>query len=521
VLSIGVVLASAGPCKSAPPDPSTAPASAAVAFTPPASTSSTIIPFQRPDADGAQSEPRGLRYLRDTGDGQRPQARILCSHHQGDDVWYDWQWDGARTAECWFRGVVRALHETVVARDRAVRVVLDGTPGDGCSFVPNRGELAREFLLSLPPGIDLPFSEGEVICGSHGSSPITRFYTPSFYHDVLIARPNGDLLIAHSDQMTRASPPIPGWKFTLGAQRTFLPSGGESPNINLFDLLVAHAGVLLRLPSGEGHRAHAGTLLRLPPGEGYRMLRAPDGVFVARGSGGRAGGAMNDEYAFEIIRIARPSPTPGPPPNPSPSPTASPPDEVPLLGPQGAPLLAQPPDVRLACRIDQGSDHLHIRFDITNASKEPIHAFDHGGRQNADFDILCDAGGGVVHALLGVPPLPPFPIYWRYQPKGTTIDPGTSVHRDMRAEVPLRERNAYWPLEYQVDSGVETTRLTLRVDFLRASKIKDNRYPDEPRGDVEAVSCSITLPNPIELRRRDNKQLNAEGTQNMFPFGRM
>jgi hypothetical protein len=324
-----------------------------------------------------------------------------------------------------------------------------------------------------------------------------------FEYDALIARPNGDVLAARSTWTASDAFSIPGWTLSLGAQRTSHPVRGDA--YNKFDLLAAHAG-------GSA---------RVSPGGGFRTLRTPDGVFFVRGEGAKTTGTPSDRHTFAIVRIPRPSPEPGAPPRAKPSSAASPVEEEPLLGPDGAPLRMEPRDVRLACEIEQTSDRIHVRFEIANASKEPIYLFDHRGRWDADFDILCDGGGGAVHALLGVPPLPPFPIPWRYQPKGSYLDPGSSVSRAIRAELPLDERNAYWPLGYRVGSKVEATRFTLRVDFLRASKIRDAQHPEEPRGDVDAVSCTVDLPRPVELRRRSDEQWHAEGTQDAFPLGRI
>lgn len=520
-LSVGL---GAGACKRHTPDEPSVPASTA-----PVSSDAAALPTGPTEATGGL-DPRDLL---DSRLGDSPDTRILCggNPHQV----FSRARVLERERECWFHGVVRVLDATIVGRERAVRVALAGSPDDGCTIVSQRGaidqrgdtheppSLVDEFLLILPPGLDLPFAEGDVICGSHRTFPNPRLeHGLDYLHEALIARPSGDVLVAYSTWVARDAPPIPGWEFALGTQRTFFPPGGD--RFNTFDILVSHAGATLRLQAGAGLRRQM-----MPYAGGFQMFRAQDGVFVVRGGGQKAAGPLSEQYrarewtsyAFEMVRIPRPSPDVGRPPKPSPSRATSPADEVPLLGPQGTHLRAQPRDVRLACEVEQTGDQLLVRFDIANASEEPIYVFDHRGRRDADFDILCDGGGGAVHALLGIPPLPPFPIYWRYQPKGSYLAPRSTVRRQIRAEIPLDERNAYWPLGYRLDTRVRATRLTLRVDFLRASKVKDNQYPDEPHGDVDAVSCTVELPRAIELRRRNDKQPNAEGSQNALPLGRI
>jgi hypothetical protein len=186
----------------------------------------------------------------------------------------------------------------------------------------------------------------------------------------------------------------------------------------------------------------------------------------------------------------------------SPSPTK----ETPMLDSRGRPIQHQPRDVRLACDVKWAGDKLSLHFEIRNASDEPIHVFDDRGRGDFQPNILCDGGGGAVHVLFGVPQIPPgVEAYWKFHPKATKLQPGASLHRESSVAVPLRERGTYAPVDYLLYAPVEITRLVLRVDFLRASKVVPSEYPDEPFGELESVSCEARLPGPVELQRRSDR----------------
>jgi hypothetical protein len=176
-----------------------------------------------------------------------------------------------------------------------------------------------------------------------------------------------------------------------------------------------------------------------------------------------------------------------------------------MLGPKGKPILTQPLDVRLACKLDQEGSALRISFEVTNATSEPIHVYDERGRPKA---YLYDGGGGAAHALVGIPPLPEFPVAWRWAPKTTKLGPGESLRREISFGVPLREKDSYHPEEDQGHAAVAIGRLVLRVDFIRASRIDpsvgDTEKAEVVFGDEEAATCESALPQPVELlRRRD------------------
>lgn len=168
-----------------------------------------------------------------------------------------------------------------------------------------------------------------------------------------------------------------------------------------------------------------------------------------------------------------------------------------------APMSTRPPDVRLTCEVAISDAALRVRFTVTNVSAEEIHVFDNAGR-SPEADIVCDGGDGALHMLVGVPPLPPFPCYWKYHPRTTSLIPGESVSRELVAPIPVREVGRYYPTVYAEHVPVTIERVSLRLDFLRASKVSVTSYPDEPRGEVESVWRAAPMPCPVELwRRRD------------------
>ena len=165
--------------------------------------------------------------------------------------------------------------------------------------------VVRELLVTLGPGLHLPFAEGELICGS------VMVFTAGFggrAHEALITRPNGDVLLDYAPQMPRESSPTLDWTFTFGQQRTFQRQWSD------FDMVVTHRGVSVKT-----------TFTGAPA-----RLRAPDGEFLVEGNGYVRVGPHSDEnesydgflakkgYGFSIVRV-------GPGSQPDPVPTPSPP----------------------------------------------------------------------------------------------------------------------------------------------------------------------------------------------------
>jgi hypothetical protein len=181
----------------------------------------------------------------------------------------------------------------------------------------------------------------------------------------------------------------------------------------------------------------------------------------------------------------------------------SPPTETPMLDSQGKPIQSQPSDVHLQCDVRREGDTLRLRFEVKNSAREPIHVFDDRGRGDLQPNLLCDGGGGAVHVLYGVPEIPPGVVpYWKFHPKTTKLIPGESVRREATIKIPLREVDSYYPVKYDAHRAVQVSRLGLRVDFVRQSKVTPSDYPDEPRGELGSVSCEAALPGPVELQRR-------------------
>jgi hypothetical protein len=185
----------------------------------------------------------------------------------------------------------------------------------------------------------------------------------------------------------------------------------------------------------------------------------------------------------------------------------SPAKEKPMLDAQGKPIIQQPTDVRLVCETERVRDVLHIRFTVSNASGEAIYVFVSPARRAAfQPQAVCDGGGGVVHVLCGVPEIPPGVVAsWKYHPQSTKLDPGASIRAEMTAPIPLEESNGYDLSQRRAHVSIEVARLALRVDFLRASKGKVTPGPGEygyTYSSLDAVSCEVALPGPVELHRR-------------------
>lgn len=174
-----------------------------------------------------------------------------------------------------------------------------------------------------------------------------------------------------------------------------------------------------------------------------------------------------------------------------------------MIGPNGKPIESQPPDVRLTCRVEQTDVTLTIHFDLVNSTKEPIYVYD--GRGSPQKQVY-DGGGAAAHVLVGIPPLPGYPVSWRWAPKATAVAPGASLQRMISLGVPLREVDAYHPDNYEDFAAVTISRVVLRVDFIRKSRIsadiKDLEKAEALWGGEEAVTGTVSLPRPVELQRR-------------------
>ena len=157
------------------------------------------------------------------------------------------------------------------------------------------------------------------------------------------------------------------------------------------------------------------------------------------------------------------------------------------------------PMVRLACAVELDEALLRVRFEVGNEGDEVVHVYDDLGR-STDPKVLCDGGDGSVRMLVGVPALPRFPVYWMYHPKATALAPGSSVRRELAAALPLRERGVYYKLAYEAGEVVTVARLHLRVDVLRASRVRPDQ--PEPRGPLECVAAEVALPRAVALLRR-------------------
>lgn len=157
------------------------------------------------------------------------------------------------------------------------------------------------------------------------------------------------------------------------------------------------------------------------------------------------------------------------------------------------------PGARLTCEVELAEAHVRLRYALTNGGDELLHVYDDLGRA-PDPKALCDAGDGAALVLVGIPRLPPFPVYWMYHPKTTALAPGASLQRELVVALPLREWSAYYKPAYDDFVAREVARLRLRVDVLRASQMKPDQ--PEPRGRVESVVAEVALPRPVLMLRR-------------------
>ena len=174
-----------------------------------------------------------------------------------------------------------------------LRGVQQGYDGDGGRDGPRFGfvgeiPVTRELMITLSPGLRLPFTEGELICGSVMSYALSDIYAVG--REALIARPNGDVLLAYASAMMPRDPsPAPGWTFTLGPRRT-----SRSP-LNDHDMFVTHGGVSVR------------TAFTREPA----LLRAPDGEYLISAEGYVTVGHLSglethlakQGYFFTIVRV--------------------------------------------------------------------------------------------------------------------------------------------------------------------------------------------------------------------------
>ena len=217
----------------------------------------------------------GVREVREGSE-----TRVVC----GQNVHFD----------CLFRGRVHAVRAAVLEPgkppnqqthfpERAIEVILEDASPPACDDMQLRGvrlgrdgpggrdgprfgfvgemPVVRELMITLGPGLRLPFAEGELICGSVMSYGLGDLYGVG--REALIARPNGDVLLAYASMMPREPSPTSGWTFTLGSRRTWRPP------VKYHNMVVTHGGVSVQTASSR---------------EPVR-LRAPDGEFLISAKG--------------------------------------------------------------------------------------------------------------------------------------------------------------------------------------------------------------------------------------------
>ncbi len=152
-----------------------------------------------------------------------------------------------------------------------------------------RGPLAKSILITLAPGLELPFAEGDILCGS------VRAFMPdlSLASDAFVGRPDGEVLLAYSQALPRDAPPVRGWTFAFGPARLTRPP--------VRDVLVGYDMVV----------AHDGAVARTTHDREFTQLRSPHGAFMVRAGGYRTKGTLSaldgylgmTGYGFAIVRI--------------------------------------------------------------------------------------------------------------------------------------------------------------------------------------------------------------------------
>lgn len=195
----------------------------------------------------------------------------------------------------------------VSAPERALRIVLEDSSSPACAITQVRGarldesegpiESSRdplpkthELRITLSSGLKLPFVEGESLCGSVRSFSVGMMLVT---FEALIARPSGEVLMAHAFGTPRDASPLPGWIFTPGPKRTAKAPGRDV--VDSSEMVVAHGKVSVR----TDHSVE------------YTRLGAPDGEFMVHAEGytttgdrsALSGSLGRSGYGFTIVRI--------------------------------------------------------------------------------------------------------------------------------------------------------------------------------------------------------------------------
>lgn len=171
------------------------------------------------------------------------------------------------------------------------------------------------------------------------------------------------------------------------------------------------------------------------------------------------------------------------------------------------PVQAHNAGLDVRCSADIAGSNVTVRYAVTNRSNEDVYLYDNG--DHPDADLVCDGGDGAVNVLMGISPLPPYPVAWKHHPKTTRLAPGAHKDGSFTLSLPLREISAYHNEKYATAERVEIKQLRLLIDYVRASSPKFTMTP-EPRGTPE---CAVTE-TPIELTlERRGDEFKRRGTE--------
>lgn len=159
--------------------------------------------------------------------------------------------------------------------------------------------------------------------------------------------------------------------------------------------------------------------------------------------------------------------------------------------------------VSLGCRLRVSEGTLAIELDVRNGTSADIYVFDHGTKGSAPDVVFLDKTG-MLHVILGVPPMPAFTTAWLYHPDESRLAPGEHNSIPIALSLPLREESHYYQEDESLGPPVRASRVRVALDLLRANDPGFQLKP-VPRGSVERIACELVTPSPIPIRPRQER----------------
>lgn len=177
-------------------------------------------------------------------------------------------------------------------------------------------------------------------------------------------------------------------------------------------------------------------------------------------------------------------------------------------------ISENPPDVRLACSVEESDRGIRVHYFLSNESSKTILIFDRVqfnpmNTLTLPVDVVCDAGNGAVNIVLGISPDPLFgqlkttrPRLWRQDT--TAIRSSANVAATIDLALPLVEWDMWnasmeWSKVARADQAVQVHTVRLVVDFVRRAPKDPN--PTFPTRTAESVWCAVCLSRPVTLLR--------------------